>query len=299
VDWCPKEGTQLQRGDHVRSKKKAKEKELLKKQRNDSSKKERTITTKFKIAEIAGPVDSLSINVVTGQFQFLSKGQPVAMRAEDVSTDITYPRGKGPKILNSVPGLSHDLRVFSSYSFIDQFDVMFAVDTNTRTIDGVRCSIAAMCILRTLSVSRDDENGLKQVNLNLNMFGAVIRGFDLPDNPENWMWRVAIEEGIKQRYPDYSDSLRIGLVVDSNYGLLSEYNCRTTPIHEDYFLPNNFTLMYASADAGSEFILNRMIRLCDRESGLQLDALERGEMDVKVFTKCQGHETLAALTVGL
>jgi hypothetical protein len=38
------------------------------------------------------------------------------------------------------------------------------------------------------------------------------------------------------------------------------------PIIDDFYLPADFTLIYASADVGKEYVPNRLISLCDKEA---------------------------------
>lgn len=55
------------------------------------------------------------------------------------------------------------------------------------------------------------------------------------------------------------------LVVDSDLDVLMRINRREEAIIEDFFLPEGWQLNYAS-DKSADFILNKMIKFCDRES---------------------------------
>ncbi|MDQ3253853.1 MAG: hypothetical protein M3R15_08095 [Acidobacteriota bacterium] len=253
-------------------------------------KKKRIISQSFKIAELSKPANQIDIDLRTGELQFLADGQPVTMRAENVVTTVHFDRKTKQKVLNVTPQPSASTRM-SLFSFLEEFDVLFAIDTNTRTINTDRHSVAAMSVLEIQNLTKTD-GVLRKAKLNINMFGALIRGKNMPGNPENWMWKVAIEDGIKKLYPKYSDSLRIGLIVDSNLAVLPEYNARTEPIFESYFLPPNFTLVYATADGGAEYILNRLIRLCDKEADKQLKAIAEGKAANEIFTKLDQHEQI-------
>ena len=167
----------------------------------------------------------------------------------------------------------------------------YTIDPSTGALTASHLhSVAAMSILEVTNMVRKADGNPERVEMNMNMFGALIRGKNVPGNPEGWFWRVGIEDGIRKLYPKYSDSLRIGLTVDSNLDSLDRYNSRDLPIHEEYFLPKNFTLIYASTDSGSDYVLNQLIKLCDREAELQLDSIERGVLSNEVFTKLSGHK---------
>jgi len=260
-----------------------------KKKKKNQNIQKRTVSVSFKIAEMSEPADGIRIDLRTGKLEMLASGNPVTMRAENVVTSVHYDRAsKPPKVLNTVSHPSSETRM-SLFSFLEEFDVLFGVDTSTDTIGSDRHSVAAMSILEIRNISRAD-GILREVELHINMFGAIISGKNMPDNPENWMWKVAIEDCIKKLYPKYSDSLRVGLVVDSDLGMIPEYNARTKPLFEDYCLPPNFSLIYASGDGGAEYMPNRLIRLCDREAKMQLAAIADGKSENVIFTKLDKHE---------
>jgi hypothetical protein len=218
-------------------------------------------------------------------------GVPLENGLENVSTSVSYHRAKKPKIVTKIPQTTAQAQM-TPYSFLQHFDVVFAIDTNTRRIGNDLHSVAAMSILEIREITRKPTGDLSEVKVNMNMFGALIRGKNIPGNPESWFWQVAIEEGIKKLYPKYSEELRIGLVVDSNVGNLEQLNSRELAIHEDYFLPKNLTLIYASADTGTDYVLNKLIKICDREAELQLNLIEKGMISDEVYTKLDGHKEI-------
>ena len=65
----------------------------------------------------------------------------------------------------------------------------------------------------------------------------------------------------------------VAIVVDSELGALQQYNKREKPLVQDIYLPPGFTLVYASADSGMEFIANQLIRICDKCAGEVLSCI--------------------------
>ena len=249
-----------------------------------SKKKQRKISLSFTAAK---PFNGFRINHDTGLFEPLMDGVPVKDGLKSVSTSVSYKRNKNAKIITKIPQATEQSQM-SPYSFLEHFDVVFAVDTNTRQIGSDIHSVAAMSILEVLEIAKKPNGAICRVKLNMNMFGALIRGKNVPGNPENWFWRVAIEDGIKKLYSKYSENLRIGLVVDSDLNNIEKFNSRALPIHEDYFLPKNISLIYASVDTGSDYVLNKLIIICDREASLQLDSIEKGTSSNVVHTQLSG-----------
>lgn len=244
----------------------------------------RTISLTFKAAK---PFNQLRQNHDTGLVEALMDGVVVEGGLTDVSTVVSYQRAKGPKVITKIPQESHR-PLMTPHSYVEAFDVVFAIDTNSRLIRDEWYSVGAMAVLETLEIVKDLGGVTKKVVSSMNMFGALIHGKNLGENPEPWFWKIAIEEGIKLQYPKYNNELRVGLVVDSELGRLDQYNSGALPIFGDYYLPRNFRLVYASADTGSDFTLNKLLSLCDKEATLQLDHVQRGGIVKDVFTQLGG-----------
>lgn len=59
---------------------------------------------------------------------------------------------------------------------------------------------------------------------------------------------------------------QIGIVVDSELGHIKEFNSRERYIIDSFYLPQNFKLIYASADK-NDTVLNWAIKQCDIAAG--------------------------------
>lgn len=233
--------------------------------------------------------DHLHLRLTDGHVSISKEGKPHPFDFAGSHLDVYYDRPSKKKVVLKLPITTKDFALSPS-AFLNYYDVLFAVDTNSRDFDGAVHSISAMCRLEIHSVTRELSGLTSKFTCNLNMFGALIYAKNIRERIENWCWVKAIE-AIQSLYPKFNSSLRVGLVVDSDLGKIEAYNQRTEPIHGNFYLPNNFWLIYASADASSNHLFHRMIRLCDREATLQLEAFTKTKKLSKVFTQLNSSST--------
>ena len=55
-------------------------------------------------------------------------------------------------------------------------------------------------------------------------------------------------------------------------GRILGYNNRTIPVFEKWYLPDNYTLIYATADSSDEWC-NKMIKQCDKSASIRLNEI--------------------------
>lgn len=259
-----------------------------KNRKKQNKQKRRTISLSF---DTLKPFDGIRSNTDSGLFEPLMAGEPVRDALTNVYTLVHYNRPKGPKVIAKIPQPGSDYYM-SPFSFVEHFDVIFAIDTNTKTIKGVKHSVGAMSVLDLLRVKRNNRGLVREVEANMNMFGALMHGRNYSINPEPIFWATGIHEGIMKLYPGYNSSQTIGVVVDSDLSKIDAWNKREIPLFKEQYLPQNFYLIYASADSGSDFILNQLLKLCDKEANLQFDRIERGQHEPKIITELTGHKQL-------
>lgn len=86
--------------------------------------------------------------------------------------------------------------------------------------------------------------------------------------------------------------LFIGLIIDFDLGSLDAYNARLSPLIDDYYLPEGFELMYASAEVGMENVQNKLISCADKLSTWMLRRVVNNfddETDLKVVSEDMTH----------
>lgn len=202
-----------------------------------------------------------------GDLKFLDENG-VERSPAGIERSVFHDRAKGPKVrtqqkLNDGDGAIHGLEALSRY------DVIFAIDTNTKEISGERVSISGFIPFSLEKEGTDYKVVLQENSVQLYDFRGV------GEKPE----LVAIAKLVLdlKKSGASSESVKVGIVTDTELGSLRDFNNCDRPIYKDIFLPKNFSLLYASSDTGFE-ILNKFIRLCDREAGRTLDDLRSGQV---------------------
>lgn len=139
---------------------------------------------------------------------------------------------------------------------ICQFDMIFAVDTNTKNINGVNISVPST---QCCEINKDEN----ETSFKFCCFGLLC----LKDIEENHPEKIGIKLLIQAIMSNqkYSKNLKIGVVTDHDLGNINKYNKKEIPLCEDFYLPENFTLIYAT-DKPKENILNILISKCDKEA---------------------------------
>lgn len=101
--------------------------------------------------------------------------------------------------------------------------------------------------------------------------------------PERYGWMKMIEAFLK--YESYSKEMSYGVVVDSDLNFLPNINAREEAIINNFYLPHNMSLIYASADVGKDNFLNKFIKKTDRIANKTLNSalklfLSRENIDI-------------------
>lgn len=179
----------------------------------------------------------------------------------------SYKKNNGKeKKLVSVP--TNSAKNISLQESIKQFDVIFAVDTNTKLSE--HHPYKSICsVVRGIVVKNTEEYGIDL------LFETIFLSDENIAKPENSGWHRTIQH-IKEIYPESYMTMKFGIVVDSDLGELQNYNNKTKPFIDNIFLPPNVHLIYASADVGKENIYNKMIHIADKISNQMNKHLENG-----------------------
>lgn len=191
--------------------------------------------------------------------EFIKMAQP-----DHVFTKIEYPKDKGgSKTTCVVPGRA----IINVNRYLAKnFDLIFAIDTNTKQIENDHISIA---VVLEAKVVGGLQNEIAELETNIRFFGFK----NCPiDQSEKYSWSILIRDilsGLKYK------GLQIALITDHDKDNHSNYNSRRLPIVGDYLLPGNVTLMYASSDSGKDNIMNELMKECEKQSRDLLLSLEK------------------------
>ncbi len=210
--------------------------------------------------DMGRPVEVNGIRVSpSGYFEFLHNG--LTLTPENAYHDISFDRIQGQKILSKIP-LDPNKLLMDPNFVLQKFDGVFAIDTNTKIINGEIISISCCIVLCVLTYKN---------NIITAQYAPIhcLEFRNIKQQAENIAWMKSIQ--LISANPSYNPNLKIGIIVDSDLGNLSEYNNRIKPIYSDFYLPQNIELIYASTDVGKEYIINKLISLCDKEARILLE----------------------------
>jgi hypothetical protein len=198
----------------------------------------------------------MSFDPRTGEILVYHEGK--AIRPVSGRVQLTYPRDKGNKILSEAELLPENL-VANPNRVLENYDALLAVDTNSKQVDEEVVSVT--CLVRGQPV-----NGLVPGGYTVVQFGLshCIEFWGAREGQERIGWWEVLTA--LTRSPTYSDSMRVGLIVDAYLGSLNRINKGEEAVFGDTYLPKNVSLIYASTDTPNEGLANKMLSIADRES---------------------------------
>ncbi len=135
---------------------------------------------------------------------------------------------------------------------LKRYDRIVAMDTNSATQNGRKISLGIACHV----VGKIKKDVIEWELTPINHYFVILGE---GDKIENKNWRQLIEYIMKHK--NYKPEHRVGLIVDSDLGNLSDFNKRVKPVSDEFYLPTNFELIYAS-DRANDNILNEVIITC-------------------------------------
>ena len=158
--------------------------------------------------------------------------------------------GKDDKILSQV---SSTVATKSIEKSITEFDALYAIDSNTKLVNGKYIMI---CIIAKVVIEE-----LSQTSVN--MKPVFVHALEAENtchytHTEPFMWRYGIEHILSLG----TSPTRTGIVVDSHLGDLAKYNNHEIPIHDGFYLPEGYQLLYASSDCADKWP-NKLMKYCD------------------------------------
>lgn len=210
-------------------------------------------------------IDAVYCHPLTGEVRFLNNGREV--KPQSASVERSYDRPKGPKVLVRT-NVSHENAYANPNRALEQYNEIYAVDTNTKVIVE---PVSVCAIVGGTNVLVPGHTAIRYRPIHCMEY----RGAQA--SPEKIAW-VEVIEGILQS-PMYSCAKRYLVIVDAYLGELAAFNDRSRPLLEGFYLPPQFTLAYASADASNESVANLMLSLADKIASTILNGIEKKAPD--------------------
>ncbi|MFK3859984.1 MULTISPECIES: hypothetical protein [Pseudoalteromonas] len=218
--------------------------------------------------------DQVASTVEENEVITLLNSQGKQVIPEYCQVGLGYHTAKGKfKVTNSVPSVNEPIST-NLYKLLSKYDVLYAIDTNKKVVNGVEYCISNRMHLQLELFSH------QYWELKLTRLPAYI--FTNPVKDEH-------EEKIGWRQFMYSElladkNLRIGLVTDHDLGFLPLLNRRQKEISGMGLLPENIELIYASADRDKGSPLNKAVMSCDADSNLLLKQITQGKMNLECLS---------------
>lgn len=157
-----------------------------------------------------------------------------------------------PRKMLHVSSSPNDQTWFDSNHQLLSYDHLIAVDTNTHYLNGSTVSITAAYHL----IPETHEKGIARCRAAVL---AILELWNVVCKPENMGW-YQILSAISANPDQYAG--KIALIVDSDLGNHQSFNNRELPIFDDFYLPKNVTIVYASDKGGAEHLSSKMIKYC-------------------------------------
>lgn len=208
-------------------------------------------------------VDNIRIDPITKEVNPYSGN--IRLFPESVTSEQSYARGDGKKnkVISKVFGLKN-----TSFSQpvknLEQFDCVYAVDTNYKMVNGTKVCVAGITRGEKFTIHIPDKIAMK-VSLK---YGFVFS--TNYSNPERIAWGFVADQA---RYWENLAEKRVGLIVDSDLECLEDISAGSEPLFLNIYLPKNYKIMYASADAEGGNPMNKMVKISDYGASLVLDEL--------------------------
>ncbi len=147
------------------------------------------------------------------------------------------------------------------------FDLIIAIDTNTKAIGSETISVTGIVHCVVQSTPEPDS-----YNVDLSWYGAILfRNCPSKLPPEKFGWMKVIQ-GVNRK--PQNELKRFVIVTDHDLDNHASYNNKQIPIFRDFYLPDNFVLMYGR-DKPNQNLLNYVLKQCDKKSTEVLRAIEQ------------------------
>jgi hypothetical protein len=187
-----------------------------------------------------------------GSLTFLGEnGEPVPLTGS--VGGLAYARAKGPKITVQIPEEGESTGELRAT--LERFDQIVGVDTNSREHQGE--VVCATVVSQLTDLRFEGEKWSAKV---MPLWALEFRS--PTKDPERIGWRHALGRGVELCW--FHEGRRVLLVVDCHLEELHNINKRTSPLIDDFMLPTQVTLAYASSDTATDSPLNGVIAQCDR-----------------------------------
>lgn len=206
--------------------------------------------------------------------------------------DAYHREKKNPKVIRMFGGLEkaviplqREVQIYERYIAIDTSYIKFGRNN--------LCSTAVIMTNQDLDHSKVYKRGEA---IDLSSWPRLIFLAKPGLNPERYGWMRFISTLTDSEI--YNPLWKYGVVVDSELDAIPSINHHEQSIINDFYLPENCSLIYCSADTGKENMLNKLIALADKDARITLEYAQK-YLDlfkqIKTFDAVESYQDLFTL----
>jgi len=163
-----------------------------------------------------------------------------------------------------------DKYVINIADLLSSFDLFYAIDTNTKSVNGRKVSITCILACHFKLLGKINENQVEYRIRQQDFYFAFKNCADVSEEKLAWFKLIKLLSS-DQTF----QNKRICIITDHDLEGLRKYNNQESPIIYDYYLPKNINLIYASADKENDSIINKLIAYCEKKAKKILNNLEK------------------------
>lgn len=229
------------------------------------------------------------------EYDFLDdsiKMKNVIIDSAKLETSYKKDSGKNKRI-NSTPIKSSNLSFKCDKAIFENYDVILAIDTNTKIIKNKLISVTSSYFINRpmaeCNIKRRYPFDIFAAHLFVNIKSNLV--------PEKLGWYTIITNYVQKSFPL---NYKIGIVVDCDLGVHDLINYSKAPYFEDVRLPENIQLIYASSDTRNDSIANQLISYSDKHANDiinsdDLSSIIESNFLMKSSDYCEAHCSLHSL----
>ena len=176
-----------------------------------------------------------------------------------------YDREKKPKYIAKATNL--DYMTDQVGSWLMNFDYVFAIDTNMNKSKDDDYYYAVTIVYGGIPEKPTGPNDYKG-----QFVAEHLLTLDWYSRIEQKLEPIAWCKIIKKLVTKIPSDKRVGIVIDSELNKLDGFNDRTIPVYKDWYLPQGYTMINATADKKDDWC-NKMIHACDKAASHRLGEL--------------------------
>lgn len=204
------------------------------------------------------------------QFEFGENGKVICHEAVEgsVKSCSSYQRQSGKeKYVTQSPSIGNSAHVNQMQNIQSNYRLIAGMDTNDYDYQGCRISVSSSFL---------SDSATKKKSFSAQLLPAFIISEVREDlNPEVVGWHLFFKHILPML--EVNSERRLGFVVDSELGKHQSINNREFPYYQEFYLPENVGLIYASSDTGTG-APNQLVRACDRASRELFGQIQEGSI---------------------